>query len=91
MDDSLDFLEDIQCIKSEGKEAISVRISLQKFLAKYVEVSQNGGNSIDVAKELGISPQAVRQRASKLLNKGVKLPRLGNICRKEIASTQTIS
>lgn len=88
IDDSLDFLENIQCIKSEGN---SVRISLQKFLAKYVEVSQNGGNSIDVAKELGISPQAVRQRASKLLNKGVKLPRLGNICRKEIASTQTIS
>jgi predicted transcriptional regulator len=75
IEDLIDSIEFVSCKKS--------RISLQDFLKVYVEVSNSGGNSIDVAKKLGITPQGVRQRAGKLIAKGAKLPKLGNICRKE--------
>jgi len=50
------------------------RISLDVFLKSIVEAVKNGGNSISVANELGISPQAVRQRCHKLRAKGAKVP-----------------
>jgi predicted ArsR family transcriptional regulator len=50
------------------------RVSLDVFLKAIVEAVKNGGNSISVANELGISPQAVRQRCHKLRAKGAKVP-----------------
>lgn len=79
----LDFIEDIVSCNSVGRS--STRISLSEFLRTYVDIVRQGGNSIDVAKELGISPQGVRQRAGKLIKMGVKLPKLGNICRKQLS------
>lgn len=61
------------------------RIQRRVFLKTYVDIACNGGNSVDVASELGISPQAVRQRVGKLIRQGVKLPKLGNICRRDTA------
>lgn len=64
------------------------QVTLKEFLTTYVEVCREGGNSVDVANKLGISPQGVRQRASKLVNKGIKLPKLGNTCRRAFAANQ---
>jgi hypothetical protein len=59
------------------------RVSLKDFLKVYISVVAKNGNSVDVANMLGISPQGVRQRVAKLILDGVKLPKLGNICRKQ--------
>jgi polysaccharide deacetylase 2 family uncharacterized protein YibQ len=62
------------------------RVSLKDFLQAYVSVAKKNGNSVDVANMLGISPQGVRQRVGKLILQGIKLPKLGNICRKQQSS-----
>ena len=64
-------LEDISVedIKRKNK-----RIPLDVFLKTIVDAVKNGGNSISVANELGISPQAVRQRCHKLRAKGAPVP-----------------
>ena len=67
---------------SEEESGKSTRVNLKDFLAAYINAVRNGGNSISLAMSLGISPQAVRQRTSKLIAKGVSLPKLGNTCRK---------
>jgi hypothetical protein len=79
-DDSFDILKEMLSFGNEPKGK-GVRIPLKVFLKSYVDIAHKGGNSVDVANELGISPQAVRQRVSKLLCQGIKLPKLGNICR----------
>jgi hypothetical protein len=84
-DEMFDFLGAIFGFGDEPKSK-GVRIPLQVFLKSYVDIARKGGNSVDVANELGISPQAVRQRAGKLLRQGVKLPKLGNICRRDSAA-----
>ena len=84
-DEMFDFLGAIFGFGDEPKSK-GVRIPLQVFLKSYVDVARKGGNSVDVANELGISPKAVRQRASKLIRQGVKLPKLGNICRRDTVS-----
>lgn len=76
-----DFLAGIFGIEDEPTTRKGRRVPLQVFLKAYVTAAKNGGNSIDVANELGITPQAVRQRASKLIKQGVKLPQLGNVAR----------
>lgn len=76
-----DFLAGIFGIDDEPTTRKGKRIPLQVFLKAWVNAAKNNGNSIDVAKELGITPQAVRQRASKLIKQGVKLPQLGNVAR----------
>jgi len=85
-EDIFEFLDSIEPIETLVDSKKSTRISLKSFLKVYVEISNKGGNSIDVANELGISPQGVRQRASKLICKGVKLPKIGNSCRKAFNS-----
>lgn len=77
--DSINFSKD-SCTKT--------RISLKEFLTTYVEVSREGGNSVDVANKLGISPQGVRQRVAKLIKKGIKVPKLGNICKKAFSANK---
>ena len=83
--ESFDFEAIFGDVGDEPKKK-GVRIPRQVFLKCYVDVASKGGNSVDVANELGISPQAVRQRTGKLLRQGVKLPKLGNICRKDSAA-----
>lgn len=80
-DDTFDFGEGF--FEDNNNTHKSGRTSLKTFLTTYVLISKKGGNSVDVARELGISPQAVRQRVGKLILQGVKLPKLGNICRKQ--------
>jgi len=84
-DEMFDFLGAIFGLGDEPKSK-GVRIPLQVFLKSYVDVARKGGNSVDVANDLGISPQAVRQRAGKLIRQGVKLPKLGNICRSDLVA-----
>jgi hypothetical protein len=84
-DEMFDFLGAIFGLGDEPKSK-GVRIPLQVFLKSYVDVARKGGNSVDVANDLGVSPQAVRQRAGKLIRQGVKLPKLGNICRSDLVA-----
>lgn len=84
-DDIFDILDNVSIANISTSKN---RISLKEFLTTYVEVSREGGNSVDVANKLGISPQGVRQRVTKLVKKGINLPKLGNICRKAFAANQ---
>lgn len=76
-----DFLAGIFGVKDEPVSRKGTRVPLAVFLKAYVNAVKNGGNSVTVADELGITPQAVRQRASKLIREGVKLPKLANVAR----------
>jgi|694.fasta_scaffold68742_7 hypothetical protein len=80
MDDFIDYgFEEIE----DSVSSKANRVPLKDFLKAYVLVVNKNGNSVDVASMLGISPQAVRQRVAKLILGGAKLPKLGNICRKQ--------
>jgi len=79
MDDTHDFSYDFDLdLDNEPNEPSAKkknkRISLEVFLKQVVEESKNGGNSISIAKALGITPQAVRQRCHKLRNQDIPVP-----------------
>lgn len=69
-----DFSFDLDSNSEPPVKKKNKRISLEVFLKHVVEGTKNGGNSISIAKELGITPQAVRQRCHKLRNQGVPVP-----------------
>jgi len=72
--DDIDFSDFILGGETEATQKKNKRIPLDVFLKSIVEAVKNGGNSISVANELGISPQAVRQRCHKLRAKGAPVP-----------------
>jgi len=72
--DDIDFSDFILGGETETAQKKNKRIPLEVFLKSIVEAVKNGGNSISVANELGISPQAVRQRCHKLRAKGAPVP-----------------
>ena len=72
--DDIDFSDFSLGGEDETTQKKNKRIPLDVFLKSIVEAVKNGGNSISVANELGISPQAVRQRCHKLRAKGAPVP-----------------
>ena len=72
--DDIDFSDFILGGETEPAEKKNKRIPLDVFLKAIVLAVKNGGNSISVANELGITPQAVRQRCHKLRAKGAPVP-----------------
>jgi predicted transcriptional regulator len=72
--DDIDFSDFILGGETETIQKKNKRIPLEVFLKSIVEAVKNGGNSITVANELGITPQAVRQRCHKLRAKGAPVP-----------------
>jgi predicted transcriptional regulator len=53
------------------------RIDDNAFVSAWMDAHKNGGNQGDVAKKLGCTAGGVSTKAKKLVDRGVKLPKLG--------------